>query len=112
MEVARIRRSIVPGLLSLVATACLALFNPKTASAETTYPVLKTRTGTYTNATVTTTSKKYIFIIHSTGMANIKLQDLSPETLKDLGYELPEEKAAKSNVVLAKQLIPKLNRKI
>jgi hypothetical protein len=112
MEVVTIRRLGVRGLLSLVVVAWLAFFNVQTSSAETSYPVLKTRTGTYTNATVTTTSKKYIFILHSTGMANIKIQDLLPETLRDLGYVVPEDKPAKSNVVLAKQLIPNISEKI
>src|SRR5438874_13748855 len=57
-----------------------------TAVAEDTFPVIQIGTKTYTNVTVTTKAKKYIFIMHSAGMANIKIEDLSPELQEELGY--------------------------
>jgi hypothetical protein len=57
-----------------------------TAVAEETFPVIQIGTKTYTNVTVTTKAKKYIFIMHSAGMANIKIEDLSPELQEELGY--------------------------
>jgi len=43
----------------------------------------------YTNVTVTTKAKNYIFIYHSTGMENIKVADLPEEIRNELGY-IPE----------------------
>ena len=57
---------------------------------EETFPVLKTRTGTYTNVTVTTHAESYIFILHSTGMTSIKIQDLPVEVRRQLGYPTPD----------------------
>jgi hypothetical protein len=50
------------------------------------FKVLQTRTRSYTNVTVTTRADSYIFIVHSGGMENIQLSDLTPDTLKKLGY--------------------------
>jgi len=41
---------------------------------------------TYRNVTVTTKSKNYIFIMHSTGMENIKLAEVPPDIRTKLGY--------------------------
>ena len=73
----------------LVASLIFLLFKPavSTAATEQTFDVLQIGTHTYRNVTVTTKSKKYIFIIHSTGMENIKLADLSPEIRTKLGYD-------------------------
>jgi len=57
---------------------------------EETFPVLKTRTGTYTNVTVTTHADSYIFILHSTGMTSIKIQDLPVDVRRELGYPTPD----------------------
>lgn len=64
---------------------------------EESFPVFKVGTRTYTNVTVTTKAKKYVFILHSTGMANIKVADLSPELQQQLGYVVPEEKNTKGS---------------
>ena len=53
---------------------------------EEVFEVLKTKTVTYTNVTVTTKARNYIFILHAAGMASIKLGELSPELQKKLGY--------------------------
>lgn len=58
--------------------------------AEQTFPVLETRTGAYTNVTVTKKTKDWIFILHSAGVCNIKATDLSTEARIALGYEAPK----------------------
>lgn len=69
---------------------------------EQTFPVLETKTGAYTNVTVTKKTKDWVFILHSQGVCNIKAADLSTSARIALGYEeLPskddEAKAAKSS---------------
>ena len=61
---------------------------------EPTFPLLQTKTGVYTNVTVTQQTKDWIFILHSTGVCNVKLSDLSPETLAVLGYKPATDDAA------------------
>jgi hypothetical protein len=50
----------------------------------------------YTNVTVTTKAKNYIFIYHSTGMENIRVSDLPEEIRTQLGYvpEVPKSQKA------------------
>src|ERR1035437_7344734 len=55
-------------------------------AAEETFEVLHVGTRTYTNVTVTTKAKSYIFIFHAGGMANIKVSEISPELRQQLGY--------------------------
>jgi hypothetical protein len=55
-------------------------------SVEQSFPVLQIGSQMYTNVTVTTKAKTYVFLLHSTGMANIKVADLSPELRETLGY--------------------------
>src|SRR5262249_14062048 len=43
-------------------------------------------TRTYSNVTVTTKAKNYIFLLHKTGMLNVKVAELSPEVKAMLGY--------------------------
>lgn len=57
------------------------------AASETRFPVLKTKTGVYTNVTVTQITKKWIFILHNSGVCNIDVGDLMPETRVALGYD-------------------------
>jgi len=54
---------------------------------EQTFPVLQTKTGTYTNVTVTKQTKEWIFIIHSAGVCNVKATDLPTDARIALGYE-------------------------
>ncbi len=57
------------------------------------FPLLQVGAQTYTNVTVTTKSKNYVFILHSTGIANIKVTDLTPELRGQLGYQTREDRA-------------------
>jgi len=54
---------------------------------EQTFPVLQTKTGAYTNVTVTKKTKDWIFIIHSAGVCNLKASDLPTDARIALGYE-------------------------
>jgi len=59
---------------------------------ELTFPVLETKTGAYTNVTVTKRTKDWVFILHSQGVCNIKATDLSTDARIALGYEeLPKK---------------------
>jgi len=69
---------------------------------EETFDVLQIGTHTYTNVTVTTKAKTYVFIMHSTGMANLKLSEIPPEVLQQLGYGAAAEKP-KSKTEVASQ---------
>ena len=55
-----------------------------------TFPVLKTKTATYTNVTVTTRADSYVFIVYDGGMASIKVSNLSTEAQRALGYLVTE----------------------
>jgi hypothetical protein len=71
------------------------------AQTEETFPLLTIGTQTYTNVTVTTKAKKYVMLMHSQGLANIKVAELSPQVRQMLGYredtdEKPKNKAAQA----------------
>ncbi len=78
------------------------------------FPVLNTRTATYTNVTVTTRAKNYIFITHSAGMANIKIQDLPDEIQQKLGYAVASEKAQVKGPItkFTAQTMPAITQKL
>jgi hypothetical protein len=80
----------------------MALLSPWNVSAQTeeTFPLMTIGTHTYTNVTVTTKAKKYVMLMHSQGLANIKVSELSPEQRQALGYredEKPKSKAAEAS---------------
>jgi len=54
---------------------------------EQTFPLLQTKTGAYTNVTVTKKTKDWVFILHSQGVCNIKAVDLCTDARITLGYE-------------------------
>lgn len=84
--------------------ACLWVCpNGRAAGGEETFDVLKTRTGTYTNVTVTTKARDYVFILHSTGMANIKISDLPFNIKEKLGYA-PANKTNELAAIASKAL--------
>lgn len=108
-------RTALSGVLAVAAATLLSVAAPMNAvAAEQTLPLLVTKVGTYTNVTVTTKNKTYVFILHDAGMANIRIQDLTPEALEELGYAPPAEKKRLSvtQTVLAKELMPKVEAKL
>lgn len=72
------------------------------AAAEETFDVLQVGTQVYTNVTVTTKSKSYVFILHSKGMTNVRVADLSPELQLKLGYTPPEDTKQKATAFAGK----------
>ena len=95
----------------LVLGIALLVPNPVQAALEQTFEVLQVGTSTYHNVTVTTKTKNYVFLIHSNGMASVKITDLSPELRAQLGYENSEgsQSKTKATAVWAKQTLSKLD---
>jgi len=78
----------------MVAMCVVLLFTLRLSAAqqeEKTYPVLQIGTQTFTNATVTTRASNYVFIVHSGGLANVKVTGLPDETRVLLGYPSLED---------------------
>src|SRR5215510_15203574 len=88
---ARAQRWVVLALMALASVAAGAV-------TEETFPVLKIGTSTYTNVTVTTKAKSYIFLMHATGMATIKVADLPSDLRQLLGYNAEKEKPTGNGV--------------
>jgi hypothetical protein len=63
---------------------------------EQTFDVLQIGTHIYTNVTITTKAKNYIFLMHSTGLATIQVSEIPPELRETLGYRPPEQKPKSS----------------
>jgi hypothetical protein len=78
---------------------------------EETFDVIQIGTHAYTNATVTTKAKSYIFIMHAGGMASIKVAQLPPDVRKKLGYADPSapKEATNGPAVWMKKGIAKLD---
>lgn len=71
----------------LVGLGLILLLAPHTGRAvDETFDLVETKTGVYSNVTVTTKSKDYIVIQHARGMTSLKVKELSPELHEALGY--------------------------
>jgi hypothetical protein len=95
-------------LLAFIAGACLGVSRVQAAALEEHFPVLKIGANAFTNVTVTSKTKKYVFLIHSKGMMNVKVTDLSPELREQLGYSTEPPKTAQTPANWVKQEIAKL----
>jgi hypothetical protein len=86
-------RSLLRRISPFGVLAALAILLPLQGRCELdqTFDVLTVGARTYTNVTVTTKAKKYVMLMHSQGLANIKVADLSPELRRTLGYNEVEE---------------------
>jgi hypothetical protein len=95
-------------VLALTTLALWPLAAP--AALEQTFDVLQVGTATYRKVTVTTKTKSYVFILHSRGMTNLKVADLSSEVQAKLGYQVPEPGGAKTDTTAtwARQTISRL----
>jgi hypothetical protein len=88
----------IVGKLLWMASVAGLICAGRVSAAEETFPVLQVGTRTYTNVTITTKAKTYVFIMHSAGMASLKLSELPPELLEQLGYAAPEKPKTKTEV--------------
>jgi hypothetical protein len=70
----------------MVLAAGLILLSGTLGATEDTYPVLQVGAMMYTNVTVTTKTKKHIFIAHNGGMTSIKIAELPLAVQEELGY--------------------------
>ena len=80
-------------------------------AAEEKLDVLRTKTTVYTNVTITTKATNYLFIVHSAGMASIKVSDLTLETKQELGYAPKPGASTSTNAASAwaKRELAKIN---
>src|SRR5438874_148767 len=92
-------RTMYPGYWTLFICGLLSLsLSPSSASAtEETFSTLQVGAHVYTNVTVTTKAKNYVFILHSIGMENIRVADLPQETRTQLGYVPEQTKSQKAS---------------
>ena len=87
MNIVKIKRAFVSMRWTFVTLlVCLINLGSARAGIEQRFDLLEIGAHTYRNVTITTKTKKYIFIMHSAGMSNIKVSDLSQELKDKLGY--------------------------
>lgn len=105
-----IRSCVQIATVSVSVLACLWHGAPCSAepSADQHFDLLQVGTRTYQNVTVTTKAKDYVFILHSGGLGNIKVADLSPEIREQLGYIVKKSSDGSAAGAWAKQTISKL----
>ena len=66
--------------------ALLFISSATSQAVDQTFDLFQTKTAVYSNVTVTTKSAEYIVIQHSSGLASLKVADLSHEQQQELGY--------------------------
>ena len=80
------------------------------AGEEERFDLLQIGTQTYTNVTLTTKAKNYIFIVHKGGMTSIKTAELSSAVRQKLGYaEIGPKVTTNTAAVWAKREFAKIN---
>jgi hypothetical protein len=74
------------------------------------FSILDTRSATFSNVTVVTKTDNDVFITHAGGFANVKIKDLDPDVLQQLGYasEAAPARPARHLVGTDIELDPKL----
>jgi len=78
-----------PILLALGLLAGSAFSYRAKAASEEVIPVLKTKTATYTNVTITARTETDLCILHDGGVGNVICEDLEPEAYALVGYVPP-----------------------
>ena len=86
MNTGGIRNFVIGRFVWLLLAVLLARTTATAARVEENFPVLKTRTATYTNATITTATATYVMVLHSAGLASVKIPDLPLDVQRRLGY--------------------------
>jgi hypothetical protein len=90
------------GWLMWLALAAGVILSPGAAGAgEERFDLLQTKTAVYTNATVTTKAKSYVFILHAGGMTSLKVADLPPDIQEQLGYAVAKSAKNSTNTAAA-----------
>ncbi len=79
----------------LVLTACVQLLGSGLV-ADQFFPVLETKTGVYSNVTVTLKTGRDIHIRHDSGIGNIDISDLDDEVKSALGYAVERKDNAEA----------------
>ena len=89
---------------TLICLLLALLFVPigNSQTVDQTFDLFQTKTALYSNVTVTTKSAEYIVIQHSSGLASLKIADLSPEHHEALGYGVVKGSGNGSLTVSAK----------
>ncbi len=96
--------------LGVAAFLTLGAPPPARAAVEQSFDVLRIGTRSYTNVTVTTKAKDYVFLLHSTGMANVKVADMPDDVRLLLGYGPDKQKSStNSSLAWAKQTLTKVH---
>ena len=88
-------------LIWMVLAAGSVWFPVAVGATEERIPVLQVGTQMYTNVTVTTKAKNYIFIVHNGGMTSLKPSDLPLEAQEKLGYAAGGGTKAATNTATA-----------
>jgi hypothetical protein len=111
MNVYKIRRYAGGSLTGPILAALLMLLPKARGVMEEKFDVLQIGTQTYSNVTVTTKAKNYVFLLHSAGMASIKVSQLPPDLLEKLGYATAKTPQPATNTVVlwAKKEIARIN---
>jgi len=111
MHVLRVQHYAPVRLLWLGLAALLMWPLRVKGATEDTFDVFQVGTRTYTNVTVTTKAKTYIFILHAGGMTSIKVAALPPDLQEKLGYASPSAPKPLTNAVAlwGKKELAKLN---
>lgn len=95
--------------IGAVLAAGLIPFLGMASAMEERFDLLKIGTRTFTNVTVTTKAKNYIFLLHAGGMTSIKTTELPVETKQQLGYAATGASATNTTAAWAKREFAKIN---
>lgn len=111
MKAAKLMDKMKPRIVRLILAMALLMPSLVRATLEQSFDVLQVGATTYRNVTITTKNKNYIFVVHSQGMASIKVSDLSSDVLVKLGIQDPKAIEVKTNTptAWAKQTLAKLD---
>lgn len=71
------------------------------ADTDATFALIQTKTGVYSNVTVTTKSTDYIVIQHARGLTSLKVAELPADVLKELGYVTNEPETSHASTAAA-----------
>lgn len=89
--------------LALFIVAGLAPGSLAIASGEAAIPIVKTKTATYTNVTITARTETDLCILHDGGAGNVTFEDLDPEAYASVGYVPPKPATEKLKSMASEQ---------